>query len=73
MKSLFDRAGISNEVLEDDDMRKEIYQVIENSGGLDAVKMQMNQRPPPPAPSPATGRGMLSVYTSLLYLHVSCL
>lgn len=57
MQSLFKMAGISNEVLEDDDTRKQIYDVIEKQGGLNAVKEQMNMREPPPPPSPSGGRG----------------
>lgn len=57
MKSLFEMAGISNEVLEDDNMRKQIYEVIEKQGGLDAVKEQVQNRPPPPVPSAPGHRG----------------
>lgn len=46
MKSLFDMAGISNEVLEDESMRKAIYEVIEKQGGMDAVKSAVDTRRP---------------------------
>lgn len=52
MKSLFDMAGISKEVLEDEEMRSKIYDVIEKQGGMDAVKQQVNRRAPPQAPAP---------------------
>ncbi|XP_067932311.1 actin nucleation-promoting factor WASL-like [Watersipora subatra] len=51
MKSLFDKAGISKEVLEDEDTRKKIYDAIEQQGGFDAVKKKVGNRAPPPAPS----------------------
>ena len=66
MKSLFEMAGISNEALEDDNIRKQIYDVIEKQGGLDAVKQQINQRAPPPAPT--SGRGKLLVYLGVLQM-----
>lgn len=47
MKSLFDMAGISNEVLEDENMRQAIYDVIEKQGGMDAVKKEVDNRRPP--------------------------
>ena len=59
MKSLFDMAGISKEVLEDEEMRSKIYDVIEKQGGMDAVKQQVNRRAPPQAPPPPSRAGTL--------------
>ena len=72
MKSLFDMAGISKEVLEDEEMRSKIYDVIEKQGGMDAVKQQVNRRAPPQAPPPPSRAGMLITPHSL-YRHQSCL
>lgn len=45
MRSLFDMAGITNDQLQDEETRKAIYNVIEQQGGMDAVKRQVKSRP----------------------------
>ncbi|KAF6019209.1 WASL [Bugula neritina] len=52
MKSLFEMAGISQDALQDETIRKQIYDVIESQGGLDAVKQQVGKRPAAPSPAP---------------------
>ena len=45
MKSLFDLAGITNDQLQDEETRKAIYDVINQKGGMDAVKAEVKARP----------------------------
>ncbi|XP_028850275.1 WASP actin nucleation promoting factor b isoform X2 [Denticeps clupeoides] len=63
LKKLFSSAGISDAQLKDAETSKVIYDFIEQSGGLDAIKMEMQKEghPPkvlggtPPAPPPPRG------------------
>ena len=45
MKFLFDLAGITNDQLQDEETRKAIYDVINQKGGMDAVKPEVKARP----------------------------
>ncbi|TRY93477.1 hypothetical protein DNTS_011695 [Danionella cerebrum] len=58
LKKLFSIAGISDAELEDKETSKMIYNLIEQSGGLDAVKEEMRKQGGPncaPAPPPPRG------------------
>jgi len=65
-------AGISQDALQDETIRKQIYDVIESQGGLDAVKQQVGKRPAapspaPPPPPPVANRG------GMYLIHIRCL
>ncbi|XP_066524629.1 WASP like actin nucleation promoting factor b isoform X2 [Hoplias malabaricus] len=52
LKKLFDMCGISEAQLKDKETSKVIYDFIEKSGGVEAVKDELRrQAPPPPPPS----------------------
>ncbi|MCJ8734926.1 hypothetical protein PDJAM_G00240900 [Pangasius djambal] len=53
LMTLLSRAGISEADMRDSETSQLIYEVIERSGGMEAVKKELNQqdRPPPPPPS----------------------
>ncbi|XP_078798314.1 actin nucleation-promoting factor WASL isoform X6 [Oryzias latipes] len=52
LKNLFDMCGISETDLKDKETSKQIYDIIEKSGGVEAVKNELRrQAPPPPPPS----------------------
>ncbi|XP_067933191.1 actin nucleation-promoting factor WAS-like [Watersipora subatra] len=53
MKSPFDMAGILKAALEDEDIRKKIYEIIEKQVSKDAVKNKNDNHGLPPAPRPA--------------------
>ncbi|KAJ8377463.1 hypothetical protein AAFF_G00260210 [Aldrovandia affinis] len=50
LKKLFSCAGISEAQLTDAETSKLIYEFIENSGGLEAVKQEIRKQAVPPAP-----------------------
>ncbi|CDQ79271.1 unnamed protein product [Oncorhynchus mykiss] len=52
LKKLLSCAGISEAELKDEETSQLIQQVIENSGGMEAVKKAMNTGPGPPHPPP---------------------
>ncbi|XP_041713855.1 wiskott-Aldrich syndrome protein [Coregonus clupeaformis] len=52
LKKLLSCAGISEAELKDEETSQLIQQVIENSGGMEAVKKAMNTDPGPPHPPP---------------------
>ncbi|KAG5837864.1 hypothetical protein ANANG_G00217550 [Anguilla anguilla] len=59
LKKLFSCAGISDDQLTDAETSKLIYEFIESSGGLEAVKEEMRKQGPPPgrpAAPPARGQ-----------------
>ncbi|KAJ8265922.1 hypothetical protein COCON_G00150210 [Conger conger] len=61
LKKLFSSAGISEDQLTDAETSKLIYDFIENSGGLEAVKQEMRKQDsagPPPRPSGHPARGL---------------
>lgn len=49
LKNLFSSAGISDAQLADKETSKLIYDFIEQSGGLDAVKEEMKKQGKPPS------------------------
>ncbi|MEE6509188.1 hypothetical protein FKM82_024820 [Ascaphus truei] len=52
LKKLFDLCGISEAQLKDKETSKVIYDFIEKTGGVEAVKIELRrQAPPPPPPS----------------------
>ncbi|XP_023808357.1 neural Wiskott-Aldrich syndrome protein isoform X1 [Oryzias latipes] len=58
LKNLFDMCGISETDLKDKETSKQIYDIIEKSGGVEAVKNELRRQgpprlsaPPPPPPS----------------------
>ncbi|XP_078597603.1 LOW QUALITY PROTEIN: actin nucleation-promoting factor WAS-like [Branchiostoma floridae x Branchiostoma japonicum] len=56
LKSLFEQAGISQDLLKDKETSKFIYDFIEKQGGLEAVKKEFkSQSGPPPPPPPSRG------------------
>lgn len=68
MKSLFDMAGISTEQLEDENTRKALYDVIQQKGGLEAVKKEVgNRRNPAPPPPPSKSASAFFLTSSLLF------
>ena len=54
LKSLFEQVGIShNQLKEDKEMAKFLYDFIDQHGGIDAIKREQQQQrraPPPAAP-----------------------
>ncbi|KAJ8370148.1 hypothetical protein SKAU_G00101760 [Synaphobranchus kaupii] len=67
LKKLFSCAGISEAQLTDAETSKLIYEFIENSGGLEAVKQEMRKQgsavpsPPPGRPAAPPARGLPAV------------
>ncbi|XP_059360759.1 actin nucleation-promoting factor WASL-like isoform X3 [Carassius carassius] len=63
LKILFDMCGISEAQLKDKETSKDIYEFIEQRGGVEAVKNELRRQAPPPPPSrggpppPSRGRG----------------
>ncbi|XP_053572634.1 actin nucleation-promoting factor WASL isoform X2 [Bombina bombina] len=56
LKKLFDLCGISEAQLKDKETSKVIYDFIEKTGGVEAVKNELRrQAPPPPPPPPSRG------------------
>ncbi|XP_024143472.1 WASP like actin nucleation promoting factor b [Oryzias melastigma] len=51
LKNLFDMCGISETDLKDKETSKQIYDIIEKSGGVEAVKNELRRQAPPPPPS----------------------
>uniref|UniRef100_A0A8C6VME0 WASP like actin nucleation promoting factor n=1 Tax=Naja naja TaxID=35670 RepID=A0A8C6VME0_NAJNA len=52
LKNLFDMCGISEAQLKDKETSKAIYDFIEKTGGVEAIKNELRrQAPPPPPPS----------------------
>uniref|UniRef100_A0A3Q3VVJ2 Uncharacterized protein n=1 Tax=Mola mola TaxID=94237 RepID=A0A3Q3VVJ2_MOLML len=51
LKNLFDMCGISEAELKDKETSKVIYDFIEKSGGVEAVKNEIRRQAPPPPPS----------------------
>ncbi|KAG5836025.1 hypothetical protein ANANG_G00250240 [Anguilla anguilla] len=56
LKKLLTRAGISEAELNDNETSQLIYDVIEKSGGMEAVKEEMRRQGSPPPPPPLAGR-----------------
>ncbi|XP_072566077.1 actin nucleation-promoting factor WASL-like isoform X2 [Paramormyrops kingsleyae] len=48
LKNLFDMCGISEDQLKDKETSKVIYDIIENQGGVEAVKNELRRQAPPP-------------------------
>ncbi|XP_053481192.1 actin nucleation-promoting factor WAS [Ictalurus furcatus] len=59
LMTLLSRAGISEADLNDSETSQLIYDVIERSGGVEAVKQKMNQQGHPPPPPPSARRTSL--------------
>ncbi|KAM4676904.1 actin nucleation-promoting factor WASL [Discoglossus pictus] len=51
LKKLFDLCGISEAQLKDKETSKVIYDFIEKTGGVEAVKNELRRQAPPPPPS----------------------
>ncbi|XP_043093643.1 WASP like actin nucleation promoting factor b isoform X1 [Puntigrus tetrazona] len=51
LKNLFDMCGISEAQLKDKETSKDIYEFIEQRGGVEAVKNELRRQAPPPPPS----------------------
>ncbi|XP_064162621.1 actin nucleation-promoting factor WAS-like [Anguilla rostrata] len=59
LKKLLTRAGISEAELNDNETSQLIYDVIEKSGGMEAVKEEMRRQGSPPPPPPPGRQGPL--------------
>ncbi|KAA0714013.1 Wiskott-Aldrich syndrome protein [Triplophysa tibetana] len=59
LKKLLSCAGISEADLDDSETSQLIYDVIERSGGMEAVKKEVNQQENTPPPGPQGHRGSL--------------
>ncbi|XP_052410673.1 actin nucleation-promoting factor WASL isoform X2 [Carassius gibelio] len=51
LKNLFDMCGISDAQLKDIETSKDIYEFIEQRGGVEAVRNELRREAPPPPPS----------------------
>ncbi|XP_062855051.1 actin nucleation-promoting factor WAS [Trichomycterus rosablanca] len=60
LMQLLSRAGISEADMNDSETSQLIYDVIERSGGMDAVKKELNQQERPLPPPPSTRRTSLN-------------
>uniref|UniRef100_UPI00358E727A actin nucleation-promoting factor WASL isoform X3 n=1 Tax=Myxine glutinosa TaxID=7769 RepID=UPI00358E727A len=59
LKSLFDMVGITDSQLQDKETSRQIYDVIEKFGGVEAVRNDLRRTaPPPPPPPPPLVRSM---------------
>ena len=55
-KTLFDQVGVSEEQLKDKETADFIYDFIEQQGGLNKIKQDIQTQRVPPPPPPAIGR-----------------
>lgn len=62
LKKLFSFAGISDDQLTDKETSKLIFDVIEQSGGLDAVKEEMRKK----------GAGFMNPYETIFNMFLIC-
>ena len=56
LKTLFDQVGVSEEQLKDKETADFIYDFIEQQGGLNKIKQDIQTQRVPPPPPPAIGR-----------------